>query len=94
MTKNIVSAVKSVFSDQFSLTEKTIISEKTGKFKNKIFKIVNFHFHRYFLIFQCEHAKIGFSTIFIILADTQARSMFFGKSHMSSESSESELFNA
>ena len=59
-TKNIVCAVKSVFSDQFSQTKKTIISEKHGKFKNKIFKIINFHFDPYFLPFLGEHAKTGF----------------------------------
>ena len=36
-TKNIVWAVKAFFSDQFSQTKKTIISEKNREFKNKIF---------------------------------------------------------
>ena len=71
-TKNIVLAVKWVFSDIFSQIKKTITSEKIGGFKYKIFKIVNFHFDRYFLIFLCEHAKTGFSAIFFILAVTQA----------------------
>ena len=72
MTENIVSAVKSVFSDQFSQTKKTIISEKNGKFKNKIFKIINFHFDPYFLIFLWVHAETVFLTTFCVLPDTQA----------------------
>ena len=71
-TKNIVGAAKSVFSDQFSQTKKTIISEKNGEFKYTVFEIVNFHFDPYFLIFLCEQAKTGFSGTFFILAVTQA----------------------
>ena len=59
-------AVKSVFSDQFSQTKKTIISEKIGEFKYKFFKIVNFHFDLYFMMFLCEHAKTGFSTTCLV----------------------------
>ena len=77
-TKNIVGAVKSVFSDQFSQTKKTIISEKIGEFKYKIFKIVNFHFDRYFWVLMCEHAQIEFSATFFVFGVSQPRSMFFG----------------
>ena len=90
-TKNIVGAAKSVFSDQFSQTKKTIISEKIGEFKYKIFKHVNFHFGRYFLVFLCEHAKTEFSTTFFVLAVSQPRSTFFVKSHIFLESSKSKL---
>jgi len=55
--KNIVSTVKSVFSDQFSEIKKTNISEKFGEFKNKNFKIVNFHLDRYFSVFLCAHVE-------------------------------------
>ena len=50
-----------------------MILEKIEEFKTKLFKIVNSHFDRYFIIFLWEHAKTGFSTTSVVLADTQAR---------------------
>ena len=51
----------------------------------------NFYFHRYFLIFLRDPAETGFAATFFILAGSQARSMFFGKNHIFSESSKSKL---
>ena len=62
LTKKFVLAAYSVFSDIFSYIKKTNISEKFREFKYKIFKIINFHFDLYFLIFLCERAETGFST--------------------------------